>query len=221
MIELECQGGDMLRVTETFVSIQGEGLAAGLPCFFIRLSGCNLRCTYCDTRYAYLPGNIATVEELINAWKASGVEYVQVTGGEPLTQPEVYRLMAGLLEKGAKVLLETNGSMSLKRVPFQVIKIVDRKTPGSGMADSWFPNNMRYISHTDQMKFVITNDKDFHWAVRELEKKGLCYFTQVLFSPAAPLMAPERLAELILETRLPVRLQLQLHKILWGDRQGI
>ncbi len=212
---------ETLHITETFVSIQGEGLAAGLPCFFIRLSGCNLRCTYCDTRYAYTPGRKVSGKELIDFWKASGIKLVQITGGEPLIQPAVYRLMSGLLKQGARVLLETNGSMSLKRVPFKVIKIVDRKTPGSGMAGSWFPLNMRYINHNDQLKYVLTSEDDFRWAVREVEELDLCSFTQVLFSPAANFMSPERLAELMLKARLPVRLQLQLHKILWGDEQGI
>ncbi len=212
---------DFLNISETFVSIQGEGLDAGLPCFFIRLSGCNLRCSYCDTRYAYEPGPSIPLQELIDEWKGSGVNLVQITGGEPLLQPAVYRLMHELLRMGAKVLLETNGSMNLSQVPFKVIKIVDRKTPGSGMAGSWFPLNLRYLNSGDQIKFVLTGQEDFKWAVSEVARLELWHIAQILFSPASQFLAPQSLAELMLDIRMPVRLQLQLHKILWGRRRGI
>ena len=210
-----------LFVTETFVSLQGEGLHAGLPCFFIRLSGCNLRCRYCDTTYAYKPGSSQSLETLIEQWKQSQVNLVQITGGEPLIQPAVYPLMRELLQQGAKVLLETNGSMNLKQVPFQVIKVVDRKTPGSGMAGSWFPLNLKYLSFNDQVKYVLTSEEDFYWAAEEITTLEMWSISQVLFSPASNFFNPKRLAELLVTSHIPVKFQLQLHKVLWGNRAGI
>jgi 7-carboxy-7-deazaguanine synthase len=179
-------GGLRLSVSETFLSLQGEGAWAGWPCFFIRLSGCNLRCTYCDTRYAYAEGEKRDIPGLIEEWRKSRVGLVQVTGGEPLLQAETLTLLEALLNEGAWVLLETNGSLALGDVPRDVIKIVDRKTPGSGMGDFFLEENLCWLNQGDQLKFVIT----------------------------------DQLAEWIIADRLSVRFQIQLHKILWGEKRG-
>lgn len=210
-----------LFVTETFSSLQGEGAYQGIPCFFIRLSGCNLRCSYCDSSYAWEKGEPQSINELIFLWQKSGIELVQVTGGEPLLQPESLELMQHLLQKGATVLLETNGSLSLANVPRQVIKIVDRKTPGSHMEQGWMEENLRFLTKKDQVKFVITDKADYYWARKWIVQKCLASFTQVLFSPAWGRLEPEALASWVMEDKLSVRFQLQLHKILWGDRRGV
>ncbi len=212
--------GHAVQVCETFISIQGEGLHAGLPCFFIRLSGCNLNCSYCDTRYAMKGGENQEIDELVTIWKRSGVALVQVTGGEPLLQEGVYSLMDILIESGAQVLLETNGSISLARVPWQVVKVVDVKTPGSGMAHSWNQDNLRWLAGYDQVKFVITSREDYDWACHWVEKYHLTSFVNVLFSCAWGRLEPRILAAWLLEDRLNVRFQLQLHKILWGEKTG-
>lgn len=209
-----------LKVAETFVSLQGEGLMAGLPCFFIRLAGCNLRCAYCDTAYAQEGGRDVESGELVGEWMRSGVRLVQVTGGEPLLQSGCLALMSALVRRGARVVLETNGSYPVAAVPREVVKVVDVKTPGSGHVDAWYPANLRWINAGDQLKFVITSPEDYQWAKDYVLGAGLSHFTNVLFSPAWGLMDPAELASLILGDRLPVRLQVQLHKVLWGDKKG-
>jgi 7-carboxy-7-deazaguanine synthase len=209
-----------LSVSETFVSLQGEGVWTGWPCFFIRLSGCNLRCTYCDTRYAYNGGEKRDIQDLIDEWRQSRIALVQVTGGEPLLQPETLALLEALLNKGAKVLLETNGSLALRNVPRGIIKIVDRKTPGSGMEESFLEENLRWLNKGDQLKFVITDREDYEWARQEVLRLCLSSYTEVLFSPSWGGPAPFQLAEWIIADRLSVRFQIQLHKILWGEKRG-
>ncbi|NIA08631.1 MAG: radical SAM protein [Nitrospiraceae bacterium] len=208
-------------MSETFVSLQGEGAWAGWPCFFIRLSGCNLRCTYCDTRYAYMEREKRNISGLIEEWKQSQIGLVEVTGGEPLLQSTTPILLKALLDEGAKVLLETNGSLSLSNVPREVIKIVDRKTPGSGMGKFWCEENLRWLNQGDQLKFVITDQKDYEWARKEVLRLCLWRYTEVLFSPIWKNLAPSDLAGWIIADRLPVRFQVQLHKVLWGDKRGI
>ncbi len=210
----------VLEVSETFLSLQGEGIFVGQPCFFIRLSGCNLRCSYCDTAYAWEKGEELSRQELVARWKASRVRLVQLTGGEPLLQRPVYDLMAELANLGAKVLLETNGSLSLSDVPKYVSKSVDWKTPGSGSNASWVPENLRYLSRNDAIKFVITNREDFEFARSKTLRHGLQNFTNVYFSPAWGMMDIGELAQWIIEDRLPVRLGFQLHKIIWGNVRG-
>jgi 7-carboxy-7-deazaguanine synthase len=207
-------------VAETFVSIQGEGAWAGWPCFFIRLAGCNLRCTYCDTRYAYTGGTPREISGLVRQWGASGVRVAQLTGGEPLLQEAAPALMRALLAAGATVLLETNGSVGLHVVPARVTKVVDRKTPGSGMDESWVAMNLRWLGERDQLKFVITGREDYVWARSQVETLHLAGYTQVLFSPAWGLLDPAELASWILGDRLHVRFQIQLHKLLWGETRG-
>ena len=209
-----------LYVSETFLSLQGEGLFVGLPCFFIRLCGCNLRCSYCDTPYAWAEGEELSVQELVKRWRTSGVQLVQLTGGEPLLQPPVYDLMEELASHGARVLLETNGSLPLSNIPGYISKSVDWKTPGSGSGASWNPENLRYLTKKDAIKFVITNREDFEFAKEKTLGHGIYIYTHVFFSPAWGLMDMKELSQLIIEERLPVRLGFQLHKILWGDVRG-
>jgi len=203
------------------VSLQGEGVWTGWPCFFIRLAGCNLRCTYCDTQYAYNSGEKRDIESLLDEWRQAGVGLVQVTGGEPLLQSGTYVLLEALLNEGARVLLETNGSLGLKNVPREVIKIVDRKTPGSAMEEFFLEENLGWLKQGDQLKFVITARDDYEWAREEVVRLRLSCYTEVLFSPAWGGLAPFQLAEWIIADRLSVRFQIQLHKILWGEKRGI
>ncbi|NPA93998.1 MAG: radical SAM protein [Thermodesulfobacteria bacterium] len=210
-----------LRVCETFSSIQGEGTHVGVPCFFIRLTGCNLRCNYCDTTYAYDSGTTTSVEELVNEWRSSRLPYVLITGGEPLLQPGVYPLMNTLLAHGAKCLLETNGSVSIAQVPRGVCKIVDWKTPGSGSGGSFFVENLRYLSRSDELKFVLTSRADYEWVRDLILAKGLNNLCPVLLSPCYGAVNPSELALWILTDKLDVRLQLQLHKVIWGEKMGV
>ncbi len=211
---------NILEVTETFVSLQGEGLFTGVPCFFIRLSRCNLRCSYCDTEYAKAPGERKLIEDLLEEWRRSRVSFVQITGGEPLLQNGVYSLMTRLKKKGAIVLLETNGSISLKDVPIGIYKCVDRKCPGSGEVGAWLPENLGFLGRTDSVKFVITNRNDYEWAREEVMRQGLSRFTNPIFSPVWGELSPTDLADWIVEDRIPVRLGLQMHKILWKEARG-
>ncbi len=209
-------------VSELFLSIQGEGLQAGLPCVFIRLQGCNLRCAYCDTRYALTgPGREWRVEALVERWRSSGVPLVEVTGGEPLIQPAAVDLLGALVGAGAQVLLETNGSLSLAQIPGEVVKIVDWKTPGSGHPDSFLLENLGRLSPQDQIKFVLTSREDYEWALSKVVAHSLQERCHLLFSPAWDRLHPALLARWIVEDRAPVRLQLQLHKVIWGDRRGV
>lgn len=210
-----------MRVTETFVSLQGEGAHAGWPCFFVRLTGCNLRCSYCDSPYAYAGGMDMDLKDVLSLWQKSRTRLVQITGGEPLLQPAVIALMRELLNAGADVILETNGSLSLQNIPARVVKVVDRKTPGSGMEHAWLPENLRFMNFKDQIKCVLTSETDYLWARDWVRSCGLPFFVQVIFSPAWGRIVPRDLAHWILRDDLQVRLQLQLHKLLWGDRRGV
>ncbi len=206
-----------LIVSEKFLSIQGESSLAGYPCVFIRLAGCNLRCRYCDARYSYEePGTNTSLAELLAFAAGYANALVEITGGEPLLQANVYPLLEQLLAAGRKVLLETNGSIDLSRVPAGVIKIMDIKCPDSGMADHFNPKNLGLLSQTDEIKFVISSRKDYDWAADLV--RGPLANTKVAcihFSPVMPNISPALLAEWLLKGRLPARLQLQLHKILW------
>ncbi len=210
-----------LLVSELFTSLQGEGLHAGLPCFFVRLYGCNLHCSYCDTRYASEgPFQRMEIEEIVAAWREGGVELVEVTGGEPLLQEGGMELLKALLDAGGQVLLETNGSLPLARLPREVVKIVDWKTPGSGEAGSFLLENLRWLNPGDQIKFVITSREDYEWSLSMVDAHGLAQRCAVLFSPAWSLLPPVHLAQWILEDKPKVRLQLQLHKLIWGEEPG-
>ncbi|HPU86650.1 MAG TPA: radical SAM protein [Candidatus Latescibacteria bacterium] len=212
---------ETLSVSELFVSIQGESLAAGRLCAFVRLAGCNLRCAYCDTDYAWdaAAGRAMDVDE-VAAWVSrSGVPLVEITGGEPLLQPRVYALMETLIGYGLEVLLETNGHVDAREVPEGVTRIIDVKTPGSGMADGDFLVNLPSLRANDQIKFVLTGRKDYDWAKRVLGvHPELARVAAILFSPAFGALPPRDLAEWIIADRLPVRFQLQLHKYVWGPQ---
>jgi len=212
----------MLPVVETFASIQGESTHAGRKCFFIRLAGCNLRCNYCDTVYAWEGGELRSVDLLVKEVEKSGVALVEVTGGEPLIHPETPALLQALLDAGKEVLLETNGSVSIAGVPPAVRKIVDCKTPGSGMSESNCFDNYPLLQKHDEVKFVISGRDDFDWAVGIIRKYELGKKTEnLIFSPVWGRVAFEELAQWVVDCQLPVRMQLQMHKLIWGDRKGV
>ncbi len=204
-----------LRVNEIFYSIQGESTYMGIPCIFVRLSGCNLRCTYCDTQYAYEEGKIMSVDSVMDEIRSYDVRLVEITGGEPLLQDGVYSLMHNLIEKGYTVLLETNGSLTLDRVNGEVVKIVDVKCPSSGMSHKMDFSSMRYVNKKDQVKFVISDKRDYDWAKEMIKRHSLLEITQVLMSPVHQILEPRILVQWILDDRLQVRLQIQLHKYIW------
>jgi 7-carboxy-7-deazaguanine synthase len=214
-----------LRVSEIFLSIQGESTHAGLPCAFIRLAGCNLRCSYCDTAYALEGGQEMGTAEAAECALAFGVPLVEVTGGEPLLQEEAYPLMEALLAAGATVLLETNGSLPVGRVDPRVARIIDVKCPGSGFAHCNDWSNMALLRATDEVKFVLADRADYDFARGAVRHYGLLERCPVLFAPAwgepPQRLEPRQLAEWMLEDRLAgVRLQLQLHKLIWGQARG-
>ena len=215
----------MLRVVETFVSIQGESARAGELCFFIRLAGCNLGCAYCDTRYANESGagrGIAAAE-LLDAAKQARVPLVEVTGGEPLLQSETPELCRMLLDAGFTVLVETNGSQPIDRLPEGVHAIMDVKTPGSAMAGSFLAANFDALRPGDEVKFVLTGRGDYEFALRTIREHRLDGkpAVTILFGAVAESLPPAQLAEWMIADRVAARFQLQLHKVLWGDRRGV
>ncbi len=212
-----------LFVNEIFYSIQGESLYAGLPCAFLRLSGCNLRCRYCDTAYAFAEGTPMRLAEIIRRIEAFQCPVVEITGGEPLLQENTPSLIRDLLGRGYTVLLETNGSLDIRYVDPRCVKIVDIKCPGSGESQKNEPANLDYLAGHDQLKFVLTDRDDYSYAKDLLRGKwGDKPPVPVLFSPAAGMLEPARLAAWILKDRLQVRLQLQLHKLIWpADTRGV
>ncbi len=209
-----------IRVTEIFRSIQGESTRAGFPCAFIRLTGCSLRCVWCDTAYAFHGGEEIGVAEAAQKVLALGTDLVEVTGGEPLEQEGVYTLMERLLEKGKTVLLETGGHVPLNRVDPRVIKIVDVKAPGSGMQAANLPENLKLLGPRDELKFVLADRKDFDWALEFVRARDLDRKNVVTFSPVWENVSAAELAEWIRDSGRPIRLGLQLHKLLWGDVPG-
>ena len=208
----------MISIAEIFYSIQGESTFSGLPCVFIRCSGCNLSCSYCDTGYAReaSSGKLQTIDEIIGRIAAFPVDLVEITGGEPLLQPDIYHLIDRLLAAGKKVLLETNGSFEISGLDPRVRVIIDVKTPGSGMAAFNCEENYRHLGDNHQFKFVLSSEDDFCWS-RDFIRERLPESTEILFSPVVERLSAARLAELILQEHLPVRLQLQLHKIIWPE----
>lgn len=209
-----------LKVTETFVSIQGEADAVGWPTFFIRLTGCPLRCVYCDTQYAFHGGDWKTVEELVEAARAAGTRHVCVTGGEPLAQKSTLALLGALCDGGLAVSLETSGAMDVADVDPRVSRVVDLKTPDSGECSRNRLGNLPALGPRDQLKVVVCSRADFEWARELVRGQGPALRSQVLFSPCWGQVEPRELAEWILADRLDVRLQVQLHKVLWGDARG-
>lgn len=213
-----------LKVTETFVSIQGEADAVGWPTLFIRLTGCPLRCMYCDTQYAFHGGEWREVDALVETARGSGVRHVCVTGGEPLAQKPCLDLLCALCDAGFVVSLETSGAMDVAPVDPRVSRVVDLKTPGSGESARNRLENLDVLSGRDQLKVVICSRGDYEWARDLLRARirksvpGTCF--QVLFSPSWGEIEARELAEWILADRLDVRLQVQLHKVLWGNEPG-
>lgn len=214
----EKQRADILRINEIFFSIQGEGSRAGEPCIFVRLTGCGLRCTYCDTEYAFFEGGDYPVGQVIEQVRSYGCKLVEITGGEPLEQDGVYMLIDALLAEGFEVMIETGGHVDISRVPQAVKRIVDLKTPASGMVHRNYYDNVKHLTQHDEVKFVIADRIDYEWAKEKTElfeltkKAGL-----VLFSPVVGVLTLTQLAEWILDDRLQVKLQMQLHKLIWPD----
>lgn len=211
---------DSLRITEIFYSLQGESNTVGLPTVFIRLTGCPLRCVYCDTVYAFTGGKKTRLDTIIREVRQYGCQYVTVTGGEPLAQPACLELMTQLLDDGYIVSLETSGAIDIAEVDPRVIKVMDLKTPSSGELNKNRYDNIRYLSRKDQVKFVIGNAEDYEWSKAALTEYKLADRCEILFSPVMGQQNPTELAEKILQDRLPVRFQIQLHKLLWDDAQG-
>ena len=211
-----------LRITEVFCSLQGESRTIGRPTTFVRLTGCPLRCRYCDTEYAFSGGELLTLSEILDRVRRFGVPHVTVTGGEPLAQVEARQLMELLVEAGFKVSLETSGALSIADIDPNVSVVMDLKTPGSGESHRNLMENISLLKSSDQVKFVITSREDYEWARFQVDQFGLDRrVDDVLFSPSFEEVEPRVLAAWILEDRLPVRMQLQLHKILWGDKPGV
>jgi len=209
-----------LRVTEIFRSIQGESTRAGFPCAFIRLTGCSLRCVWCDTAYAFSGGEEVSVSQAAERVFALRTNLVEVTGGEPLEQEGVYPLMERLLERGKTVLLETGGHVPLDRVDPRVVKIVDVKAPGSGMMAANLLENLETLGPRDELKFVLADRRDFDWALDFVADRDLDGRHVVTFSPVWEKLGAADLAGWIRDSGRPIRLGLQLHKLLWGDVPG-
>ena len=210
----------LLEICELFYSIQGESSYAGYPCFFIRFAGCNLRCTYCDTRYAYEGEHqVFSISRILAELEKYPGVLVEITGGEPLLQKGVYPLFEQLLAAGRTVLLETNGSLSLKKVPGNIVKIMDMKCPGSSMHEKMNFDNFVFLDPKDEVKFVISSREDYNWAAQLVSSYDLDNKATVTFSPVSSILPPAELAQWILADRLPVRLRLQLHTILWPGRK--
>jgi 7-carboxy-7-deazaguanine synthase len=211
-----------LLVCETFASVMGESSFAGLPGFFIRLSGCNLRCRYCDTTYAYSQGVERTIKSLVAEAEASGFNLVLITGGEPLLQEECLLLLSALIKREFTVLLETNGSRPLEDLDTRVHRIMDLKCPSSGMQAHNYLKNLEYLTPIDELKFVISDRKDFDWALQTMAPYRSWERHQVLISPVFGVLSPSDLVAWILEAQLPLRLNLQLHKYIWPpDTRGV
>lgn len=213
-----------MRVTETFASLQGESTHAGRKCFFIRLSGCNLNCSYCDTLYAcsFDAGSERSVEELVREVLSSGLKLAEITGGEPLCSPDTPRLCQALLDAGIEVLMETNGSMPIDQIPREVRKILDCKLPGSGMSGFNCYENYALLESHDEVKFVVSSRSDFEFASDIIVKYALFERTpHLIASPVWGRVSFEDLSSWVMESPLPWRMQLQMHKIIWGDRRGV
>ena len=210
-----------LRITEIFHSLQGETSTVGLPTVFVRLTGCPLRCQYCDTAYAFAGGELVDIAAVLAQVASFETRHVTVTGGEPLAQPACLVLLRELCDAGYETSLETSGALDIADVDPRVVRIVDLKTPGSGEVARNRPQNIALLARRDQVKFVICDANDYEWARDQVRQHDLTTRVgEVLFSPSYTQLSPARLAEWILRDRLPVRLQIQLHKVLWGDEPG-
>lgn len=214
------EGLATLRVTEIFHSLQGETSRSGLPTVFVRLTGCPLRCGYCDTAYAFHGGESLALDEILRRVAAYGAHYVTLTGGEPLAQKHAPLLLRRLADAGHSVSLETSGALDVSAVDPRVSKILDIKTPGSGESARNLWGNLEHLTAHDEIKFVICDEADYLWSREQLQSRRLDRLCPLLFSPVHGRLDPRQLAEWILRDRLPVRFQLQLHKQLWGETPG-
>lgn len=214
---------ERLRITEIYASVQGESTHVGKPCVFVRLTGCNLRCTWCDSAFTFHGGTWASVDEVVERASAYGIRTVEVTGGEPLLQPNAIQLMRRLVDAGHEVLLETSGSRDIAPVPPEVHVILDLKPPDSGEVDANLWSNVERLAAKDEVKFVLASRRDYEWA-RDVTRTHRLHERcgAVLLSPAWGLVDPKDLVEWMLADRLPARLQLQLHKVVWpADARGV
>jgi 7-carboxy-7-deazaguanine synthase len=210
----------MLKITEIFFSLQGEARDAGKPTVFVRLTGCPLRCTYCDSEYAFYGGEWMHIDNVIEQVAAYGVRHVCVTGGEPLAQKRCLDLLTLLCDAGFDVSLETSGAMDISAVDSRVSRVLDLKTPDSGERERNLWSNLGHLTPHDQLKFVVCSRADYEWARDEIRARGLEDSAELLMSPAWDQLNATKLAEWVLEDKLDIRVQLQLHKILWGDVPG-
>jgi 7-carboxy-7-deazaguanine synthase len=211
---------DRLRINEIFFSLQGEANTVGWPTVFVRLTGCPLRCQYCDTEYAFTEGDWRTIDAVLEAVAAYAPRFVCVTGGEPLAQKNCLKLLTRLCDAGYRVSLETSGAIDIRPVDPRVVRVLDIKTPGSGESERNLPDNLADLRATDVVKFVICNRADYEWSLRFVAEHGLAGRCEVFFSPSHKELPARDLADWILADRAPVRLQVQLHKYLWGDVRG-
>jgi 7-carboxy-7-deazaguanine synthase len=209
-----------LRITEVFFSLQGESVTVGYPTVFVRLTGCPLRCQYCDTEYAFKGGEWLSLPAILEKVAAYRTRYVTVTGGEPLAQQPCLALLEKLCDAGYHVSLETSGALDVAAVDRRVIKVMDLKTPGSGEVERNRYDNLQHLGSHDQVKFVICNRDDYDWSVAQITSHDLSTRCEVLFSPSQGEQNATELADWILQDQLPVRLQIQLHKLLWGNTPG-
>jgi 7-carboxy-7-deazaguanine synthase len=211
---------ERLRINEIFHSLQGEADCVGYPTVFVRLTGCPLRCQYCDTEYAFHSGEWFDLDAILLKVRELGAQYVCVTGGEPLAQPNCFKLLERLCDAGYRVSLETSGALDVTAVDRRVSRVIDVKTPASNEAARNRTANFAHLSERDQLKFVICSRADYDWSKAFLVQHGLLQRCRILFSPSYQQIAATDLADWILEDRLPVRFQMQLHKVLWGDVPG-
>ena len=209
-----------LRITEIFASVQGESSRVGLPTVFVRLTGCPLRCTWCDTAYAFTGGSTRTLDDILAEVARHGLRHVCVTGGEPLAQKGCLALLTALCDAGYDVSLETSGALDIADVDARVARIVDLKAPGSGEVDKNRYDNIPLLRASDEVKIVLADAADYDWARAQIATHGLDRRCSVLLSPVAGALDPAELADWVVRDRLPVRFQLQLHKILWNDARG-
>jgi 7-carboxy-7-deazaguanine synthase len=205
-----------MKVCEIFTGIQGESSYAGIPCTFIRMTGCDLRCSYCDTPYAYEEGEELTEDGIINEVKKAGLKTVEITGGEPLLQKGVFHLTERLLNKGYRVLIETNGAQDIRDIDKRAVIILDIKTPGSGMSDRIKISNLDYLKSEDEVKFVLTGRSDYEWARNFITEHSLGGKCKILFSPAFGMLDPGELSGWIIHDRIDVRLNIQIHKYIYN-----
>ncbi len=211
---------ESLRVSEIFYSVQGESTRVGLPTIFIRLTGCPLRCRWCDTSYAFTGGQALTVDEVLDQCRVYNCRTVCVTGGEPLAQKPALHLLRELCDAGHSVSLETSGALDISTVDPRVSRIVDLKAPDSGEVDKNCRGNIQYLKQSDEIKFVLASERDYVWAKQQITQYQLIDRCPVLMSPVDKLLTPTQLADWILSDQLNVRLQIQLHKIIWGNERG-